>query len=533
MACYPFEMFINQEVISDLQCQICKGVMKDPVVDECLHIFGRSCFTKFVTANRCCPLDKNSIPDISKISECVPFNGMISKLVVRCQNSSECNWTGKLSELSEHSEMNCLEKQTTCVNNLCSFSTRKRYLQKHYLECPFRVVSCESCSARIIFSNLSEHDKECGGCFITCTQNCSKRIRRDNLEKHLEEECTEVQKSCPNSFVGCQFLGKRDSINHHLSSDEGKAKHLLLLMNKFKSWESESKIHFNQINNRISKIESSLNTIKEKFNGNCQHILGKIQTEIGKSQTIMKRLLQRNGKFSSEFQESALKLISYQPSTPIATFEGESKKILENLKQIELSSNTDKKNMDDIFEILGTRPGHKNGLDAFIRNGLEGLSFDPKAKSSFIHLLSSKRVINKGSNGLALLSDPLIADMKYKFEIIKRESILMGVGICHKSTVQLNNFKCNGLDDHGCYMFYANGYKLSNRDGMIVDDTGKEFFKTGDEISLLFDSCQGRIHLEGQNRFFSSELPIESNIKIEDFYVCVFLSKEGESICII
>ncbi|XP_065660002.1 TNF receptor-associated factor 6-B-like isoform X6 [Hydra vulgaris] len=154
--------FIN-ELLDEHECPVCKMALREPIQTQCGHRLCLLCAEEMRKRNKgvlICPLD-NSILESSKIFSDVAVKRVIMQLKVKCSNFSDgCEWTGELKILNEH--LGSCEYQTLkCLNNPCSTSLLPKNLKKHMEKhCIYRLVTCQYCKEKIIFSEKQGMRKE-------------------------------------------------------------------------------------------------------------------------------------------------------------------------------------------------------------------------------------------------------------------------------------------------------------------------------------------------------------------------------------
>ncbi|XP_065660010.1 TNF receptor-associated factor 5-like isoform X3 [Hydra vulgaris] len=154
--------FIN-ELLDEHECPVCKMALRKPIQTKCGHRLCLSCAEEMRKRNKgvlICPLD-NSILDSSEIFSDAAIERVIMQLKVKCSNfSNGCEWTGELKILNKH--LGSCEYQTLkCLNKPCSTSLLPKNLKEHMENlCIYRLVTCQYCKQRIIFSEKQGMRKE-------------------------------------------------------------------------------------------------------------------------------------------------------------------------------------------------------------------------------------------------------------------------------------------------------------------------------------------------------------------------------------
>ncbi|XP_065660009.1 TNF receptor-associated factor 5-like isoform X2 [Hydra vulgaris] len=181
--------FIN-ELLDEHECPVCKMALRKPIQTKCGHRLCLSCAEEMRKRNKgvlICPLD-NSILDSSEIFSDAAIERVIMQLKVKCSNfSNGCEWTGELKILNKH--LGSCEYQTLkCLNKPCSTSLLPKNLKEHMENlCIYRLVTCQYCKQRIIFSEKQIHEENCECLPLCCVNQCGmKLMRKEGMRKEHE-----------------------------------------------------------------------------------------------------------------------------------------------------------------------------------------------------------------------------------------------------------------------------------------------------------------------------------------------------------
>ncbi|XP_065660001.1 TNF receptor-associated factor 6-B-like isoform X5 [Hydra vulgaris] len=199
--------FIN-ELLDEHECPVCKMALREPIQTQCGHRLCLLCAEEMRKRNKgvlICPLD-NSILESSKIFSDVAVKRVIMQLKVKCSNFSDgCEWTGELKILNEH--LGSCEYQTLkCLNNPCSTSLLPKNLKKHMEKhCIYRLVTCQYCKEKIIFSEKQIHEENCECLPLCCVNQCGMKIMRKEMFSHITDSCANTIIPCQYLNIGCKF----------------------------------------------------------------------------------------------------------------------------------------------------------------------------------------------------------------------------------------------------------------------------------------------------------------------------------------
>jgi TNF receptor-associated factor 4 len=223
------------DLIRDYICSLCQGILYEPVLDKCQiqHFFCKICYERLVQMSQgqtICPISKNLI-DPAQITWKVTFlENMLKNLKVFCKNKLKgCQWKERIDERKNHLQNECLEEEIKCINEGCNTLFLRKDLEKHLRECNFKKTNCENCSIELVLANIPEHLLLCPKILEQCSNMCEKRILREDMEKHLKEECELSYMSCYFYRIGCMERFIKVHKNEHLKAFANH--HNLLMMN--------------------------------------------------------------------------------------------------------------------------------------------------------------------------------------------------------------------------------------------------------------------------------------------------------------
>ena len=193
-----------------LICETCEGIMREASFS---NRGGQVC--------SCCEVR------IMSLAPNVALRKMISSLKCCCPlNDRGCDWLGTLNDCENHLD--------TCdfANGQCSLGCgevlERRKLKAHEIEdCALRKVRCEHCDTELMYRELTKHLDKCPKLKVSCKLNCGVIMCREDMTKHLEQDCVEKKIKCPFAKYKCEVgLIKRKNLSQHLK--EKRIEHLEL-----------------------------------------------------------------------------------------------------------------------------------------------------------------------------------------------------------------------------------------------------------------------------------------------------------------
>ena len=124
-----------------------------------------------------------------------------------------CRWLGDLGGCQDHLDT-CGHVYEICKLR-CGVVLQRNKLKVHEKEnCPQRIVECKHCCEDFKSCKLTIHLNECPKMEVSCKLECGKRLCRENMAQHLEQECGLVVETCK---LRCGVELTRDKLKIHVT----------------------------------------------------------------------------------------------------------------------------------------------------------------------------------------------------------------------------------------------------------------------------------------------------------------------------
>ena len=124
-----------------------------------------------------------------------------------------CRWLGALGGCQDHLDT-CGYVYENCKLR-CGVVLQRNELKVHEKEnCPQRIVECKHCRKDFKSCKLTNHLVRCPKMEVLCELKCGKRLCRENMAQHLEQECGLVVETCK---LGCGVELTRDELKIHVT----------------------------------------------------------------------------------------------------------------------------------------------------------------------------------------------------------------------------------------------------------------------------------------------------------------------------
>lgn len=209
---------------ANFSCSLCLDLLDLPITTPCQHSFCKECLLEHVRTSRRCPLCRASLPmpqfRRSSIREQTP-NPVISAAMQRfmedCSNTG-CSYRNIPRKLERHS-LECLFRIVVCTNDTCGEIMTAGELDNHLEMCEYTKCSAYPYGCDVIGSSeyLSIHTLTCRySALATTVENAiSETVKREVEEalKPIRDELEEIKSSNPARVALSAASGIVDSIN--------------------------------------------------------------------------------------------------------------------------------------------------------------------------------------------------------------------------------------------------------------------------------------------------------------------------------
>ena len=262
-----FEIQIDPELLikgsqelEDYICPLCKGLLLNPVIDNCSHTFCKDCFNKYYKIKKQCPITKQKLT-ITELTHVDVISKSIGKKEMKCKNYYKgCNWIGKVSDIDFHLKNECGKSLVKCIYKNCNEEILREELQNHILNCENREEKCNDCNMMFPLKNLNEHYNKCVKKKVKCIQGCGVIVERGEMDSHIKNFCENSVIECKFKEFGCMDKFKKKEMNSKMES--GCFMHLNLIADYIIQMSKQLKDN----NEKSCKIEVRLDKIEEILN---------------------------------------------------------------------------------------------------------------------------------------------------------------------------------------------------------------------------------------------------------------------------
>lgn len=254
-----YEANFNPPLDEKYKCPVCLTALKDPVQTKCGHRLCSSCFKTIRGGNWYfrCPVDNtwsNHVFDDNAVKR------EVLSLKTNCVYDEKCEWAGELRELQNHLKQ-CQYEKIECPNK-CKSEVMRIDLDKHLIECPLRLETCEHCNIQVVVSQLARHHVLiCPKFPVNCPVCGEVEVMRESINSHINiinGDCPMVVVPCSFRHIGCMFQGQRNIMSKHYA--DANTQHLMLLSTRLVDLETKHRLDLECCAKKFEIIVNDLKT---------------------------------------------------------------------------------------------------------------------------------------------------------------------------------------------------------------------------------------------------------------------------------
>ncbi len=176
---------VVDNLVDDLTCCRCRKVLEDPVKVICGHICCKNCVQtenemKKLICSKCKMELKEDKQAIVEEEVCARLDNLFMKCSLGCKNILP------LKEMPSHVIAKCQLRMIGCINRGCSHRCPVSHLDKHLVECNFRLIQCEVCNSCVCYRDMPAHQavKKCYQQQLKSKRVTSARKLSSDLKDH-------------------------------------------------------------------------------------------------------------------------------------------------------------------------------------------------------------------------------------------------------------------------------------------------------------------------------------------------------------
>ncbi|XP_077986362.1 TNF receptor-associated factor 2-like [Glandiceps talaboti] len=215
MSGYSPAILAVRDEVDKFLCIQCKLLLRNPLQSYCGHRFCRNCLDDIFRQNATynCPIcypEDPSEDSILKRDTVFPDRAIyreMKNLQTKCIYDN-CRWKGPFSQYEKHEPI-CEYRLVECTRDGCSEKIRRIDLDEHLEKtCVMREETCSYCQERMVFRDMQRHHNICPKYPVPC-RNCRQEIMRGKLEAHMDlknGDCPRKMQQCDYVRIGCETL---------------------------------------------------------------------------------------------------------------------------------------------------------------------------------------------------------------------------------------------------------------------------------------------------------------------------------------
>ena len=208
-----------EEYSHNLMCAICHNPYVKPLRLPCQHVFCSACFLDARNSHahgEFCPtcrerVSPGQLGSVPKIVELI-----LDDLIVKCP-FSDAGCTEQMSRclVQDHVDKYCGYTQVTCPYDKCGEKIQRRYLNEQ--RCLHKLIPCATCDQSYMEIDSSSHRVTHDDERIVLCPSCATTVLGCDLRSH-ENSCPKAPMPCIAATYGCNYMGKRASIDRHTAT---------------------------------------------------------------------------------------------------------------------------------------------------------------------------------------------------------------------------------------------------------------------------------------------------------------------------
>jgi hypothetical protein len=464
-------------VLTDYTCNLCEGVMHDPVMETCGIIYCRSCINTFVLNKGVCPKGKNCDPSsFISVGFVIKVTG---KQKVYCKNKQTgCDWIEMYSDLGKHLQVECKHQPVACKYDGCEVKLIKNNIEMHMTNCEFKKENCAHCEEMFRSLDLSEHIKICPRMKIECPLLCGEKFERKLIEDHTSKNCANAKIECPYKLLGCNYSAIRKEVNNHLQL--GLDNHNFLMFD-------EMMLMKNKLTKFSENFEEKINRVLIQMDSKEMNMIAKSREDKKIEEKITKekeKMINKKRVRTEEDRDLTNPSFTTLPRFGnIAVVNGKLKELEKDFVEIEKMKKIERDNLIYSMpkstsyqeEITIDTLDISKGIIVNVNNAICSPTY-PKSEHRFA------------------MTNNILNDMKCEWKVIVKNITgkWLGIGVCLKELVVSNKFKFVGIKQnfvHGTFMISTNGYSWNSNNIEENDVIIKNFpqLRCGDEVGFKYD----------------------------------------------
>lgn len=256
MNCLPPSLFLKEQYLDSLLCQIGFGIFRDPVGLPCQHVFCRRCI-EIISEGKgvgTCPVCYEAWSK-EQLSNKVEISEIINQSMVKCP---QCDWSGQYQAYDQHCRKSCENALVACKYN-CGVSISRQNILKHEKNCPLKIEICQSCSKELPISLFKLHEQFCPERVLNCPI-CKKEIKVYDIPLHAREWHDTVS-HCVFNFAGCSFVNENvaELETHYRQNID---KHMDMVCNAISILQTQIQVIEGRSSEEEKRIAAISNTLK-------------------------------------------------------------------------------------------------------------------------------------------------------------------------------------------------------------------------------------------------------------------------------
>jgi hypothetical protein len=150
-----YELTFVDDINPNILCCICQYPFTEPMTTPCGHTFCKECLERALQVMKVCPIDRIPIT-MDQIRSADPIvRDIVNELRVKCPNHTQgCQVILSRQDVQHHLRTSCSITTEPCPNQGCQERGEASEMQRHQLNCVYRLVTCKDCQSTMTSLDL-------------------------------------------------------------------------------------------------------------------------------------------------------------------------------------------------------------------------------------------------------------------------------------------------------------------------------------------------------------------------------------------
>ena len=522
---HPFSQFPPEisHLLTYYKCLLCNGLAYPPVLDTCNHLFCKECFALSYSQSQTCPITALPLQTTATVIKVIESN--LSRYEIYCKHREQgCLWKDKISQYEQHINVTCPYEIISCPNEGCSLQSKRSDVEQHMMLCVYRLDECEWCSVKVKVVNMKSHRQVCPRMKVECRNACGMKVERNEMDKHVKEECMFEKVGCVfrKYGCGCKEMLRKD-LKEYMKSNMDK--HVEILVKVVEGYERKMEVvekEYRELRGIVERQGNMINVLnrareyKEGIGNNVEGNYTNNKEDKGSNSNSNSNGSRYGNRNYCNIMNTNKVIFHSQKTTTSSNTNNNNTRVDSNVPPL---TTTNVNNNTQVVAQQRNNPINHN--PSFISRKTFRSNTPPQPPKCISTNIFTKPIINPEhfiiTNNIIRYIGITRCEHRYIFlnKTIDINSSLskfrwtirllttspwLGIGLCDSNQVAKNNFKFSSNDaqrNHGSFLISSNKYSwncnVSTENNKLISISE---MKKGEEIKMEYDLLSKRLSFE-------------------------------------